>query len=103
MRFRMTGIVLLSAVVFVAAAEAQTPPAPSVITRTVIAATKLPTVTDVPLYFRAVGVILPPGENSVTSATNGILYQISGSTEVSVGGEGRVLTRIIHECVGRAA
>jgi hypothetical protein len=35
MRFRMTGIVLLSAVVFVAAAEAQTPPAPSAITRTV--------------------------------------------------------------------
>jgi hypothetical protein len=60
MRFKMTGIVLLSAVVFVAAAEAQTTPAPSAITRTVIAATKLPTVTDVPLYFRAVGVTLHP-------------------------------------------
>ena len=92
MRFRMTGIVLLSAVVFVAAAEAQTPPAPSAITRTVIAATKLPTVIDVPLYFRAVGVTLPTGEKSVTSATNGILYQISGSTEVSVGGKGKVLS-----------
>ena len=92
MRFRMTGIVLLSAVVFVAAAAAQTTPAPSAITRTVIAATKLPTVTDVPLYFRAVGVTLPPGEKSVTSAANGILYQISGSTEVSVGGETKVLS-----------
>ena len=53
MRFGMTGIVLLSAMVFVAAAAAQTTPTPSAITRTVIAATKLPTVTDVPLYFRA--------------------------------------------------
>jgi quercetin dioxygenase-like cupin family protein len=88
----MTGIVLLSAVVFVAAAAAQTTPAPSAITRTVIAATKLPTVTDVPLYFRAVGVTLPPGEKCVTSAANGILYQISGSTEVSVGGEAKVLS-----------
>ena len=67
MRFRMTGIVLLSAVVFVATAAAQTPPAPSAITQTVIAATKLPTVTDVPLYFKAVGVTLPPGEKSVIS------------------------------------
>lgn len=92
MRFRMTGIVLLGAVVFVAAAAAQTTPAPSAITRTVIAATKLPTVTDVPLYFRAVGVTLPLGEKSVTSAANGILYQISGSTEVSVGGEAKVLS-----------
>ena len=92
MRFRMTEIVLLSAVVFVAAAAAQTPPAPSAIARTVIAATKLPTVTDVPLYFRAVGVTLPPGEKSVISAANGILYQISGSTEVSVGGEAKVLS-----------
>jgi quercetin dioxygenase-like cupin family protein len=79
----MTGIVLLSAVVFVAAAAAQTTPAPSAITRTV---------TDVPLYFRAVGVTLPPGEKCVTSAANGILYQISGSTEVSVGGEAKVLS-----------
>jgi quercetin dioxygenase-like cupin family protein len=92
MRFRMTGIVLLSAVVFVAAAEAQTPPDPSAITRTVIAATKLPTVTDVPLYFRAVSVTLPPGEKSDISAANSILYQISGSTEVSVGGEAKMLS-----------
>jgi quercetin dioxygenase-like cupin family protein len=39
-----------------------------------------------------VGVTLPPGEKSVTSAANGILYQISGSTEVSVGGETKVLS-----------
>jgi quercetin dioxygenase-like cupin family protein len=50
----------------------------------VIATTKLPTVTEVPLYFRAVGVTLPPGEMSSLTAANGILYQVSGSTEVSI-------------------
>jgi quercetin dioxygenase-like cupin family protein len=91
MRFRITGIPLLSAVALAAAAAAQTPPAAPAITRTVVAATKLPTVTDVPLHFRAVGVSLPPGEKSGVSAANGILYQISGSTEVSVDGEAKVL------------
>jgi len=51
----------------------------------------LPTVTAVPLYFRAVGVTLAPGAASSTSAANGILYQISGSTEVSIGAETRTL------------
>lgn len=92
MRFKITGILLLSAVVLTSSAAAQTTPAPSAITRTVIAATKLPTVTDVPLYFRAVGVTLAPGEKSSVAAANGILYQISGSTEVSVGGEAKVLS-----------
>jgi quercetin dioxygenase-like cupin family protein len=92
MQFKITGILLLSAVSLTSSAAAQTTPAPSAITRTVIAATKLPTVTDVPLYFRAVGVTLPPSEKSSVSAANGILYQISGSTEVSVGGEAKVLS-----------
>ena len=92
MWFRTTGIQLLGAVALAASATAQTPPAPSAITRTVVAATKLPTVTDVPLYFRAVGVTLPPGEKSGALAANGILYQISGSTEISVGGETRMLS-----------
>ena len=74
-----------------ASAAAQTTPAPPAITRTVVAATKLPTVTDVPLYFKAVSVTLPPGEKSGVSAANGILYQISGSTEVSLGGEAKML------------
>lgn len=73
-------------------AAAQTIPALSAITRTVIAATKLPTVTDVPLHFRAVGVTLPPSEKSGVAAANGIIYQLSGSTEVSVGGEAKVLS-----------
>jgi quercetin dioxygenase-like cupin family protein len=51
----------------------------------VLATTKLPTVTEVPLYFRAVNITLPPSEkSSLTAVANGILYQMSGSTEVSI-------------------
>jgi quercetin dioxygenase-like cupin family protein len=57
----------------------------------VIAATKLSTVTDVPLYFKAVSVMLPPGEKSSVSAVNSIVYQISGSTEVSLDGKTKML------------
>jgi quercetin dioxygenase-like cupin family protein len=48
-------------------------------------------VTDVPLYLRAVAVSLEPGQTSGAAAVNGILYQISGATEVSVGGEAKTL------------
>jgi quercetin dioxygenase-like cupin family protein len=58
----------------------------------VVAATKLPTVTDVPLHFKAVSITLQPDERSGVSAANGILYQISGSTEVSLGGEAKMLS-----------
>ena len=92
MRFRTIGILWLGAMALAASATAQTTPAPPAITRTVVAATKLPTVTDVPLYFRAVSVTLSPGEKSAVSAANGILYQITGSTEVSLGGEDKTLS-----------
>jgi quercetin dioxygenase-like cupin family protein len=92
MRFRTTGILLLGAMVFAASAAAQTAPTPPAITRTVVAATKLPTVTDAPLHFKAVSVTLPAGEKSGVSAANGVLYQISGSTEVALGGEAKMLS-----------
>ena len=76
--------VLIGAVALSTSVAAQPTPPPAAITRTVIATTKLPTVTDAPLYFRAASVTLPPGEKSSVSAANGILYQISGSTEVAV-------------------
>ena len=91
MWFRTTGILLLGSIAPVASAAAQTTPAPPAITRTVVAATKLPTVTDVPLNFKAVRVTLPPDEKTDVSAANGILYQISGSTDVSLGGQAKVL------------
>src|SRR5580704_8554146 len=79
MHFRTTGILLLGAMALPTPGTAQTTPAPPAITRTVVAATKLPTVTDVPLHFKAVSVTLQPDEKSDVSAANGILYQMSGS------------------------
>ncbi len=91
MRFRTTGLFLLGAMALPASAAAQTTSAAPAITRSVVAATKLPTVTDVPLHFKAVSVTLQPDEKSGVSATNGILYQISGSTEVALDGAARML------------
>jgi quercetin dioxygenase-like cupin family protein len=72
-------------------AVAQKPPAQPPITRTVVAATKLPTVTDRPLLFRALSVTIPPGEKSSVSTADGIVCQMSGSTEVSIGDETKML------------
>jgi quercetin dioxygenase-like cupin family protein len=91
MPFRTTGIALLSAMALAAPAAAQTTPAASAITRTVVAAAKLPSATEAPLHFRAVSVTLSPGERSSVLAANGVLYQISGSTKVSLGGEVKML------------
>jgi quercetin dioxygenase-like cupin family protein len=91
MQFRTTGLLLLGAMALPASGTAQTTPAAPAITRTVVAATKLATVTDVPLHFKAVSVTLQPGEKSGVSAADGILYQISGSTEVALDGEAKIL------------
>jgi quercetin dioxygenase-like cupin family protein len=91
MQFRITGLLLLGAMALPASGTAQTLPAPPAITRTVVAATKLPTVTDVPLHFKAVSISLQPKEKSGISAANGILYQMSGSTEVAIDGESKML------------
>jgi quercetin dioxygenase-like cupin family protein len=91
MQFRTTGLLLLGAMALPASAAAQTTPAPPTIARMVIAATKLSTVTDVPLYFKAVNVTLPSSEKSSVSAVSGIVYQISGSTEVTFDGETKML------------
>ena len=90
MQFRTTGLLLLGAMALPASGAAQTTPAP-VITRTVVAATKLPIVADVPLHFKAVSIILQPDKKSRVSAANGILFQMSGSTEVALDGETKML------------
>ena len=91
MQFRTTGLLLLGAMALPASGTAQTTPAPPAITRTVVAATKLPTVTDVPLHFKAVSITLQPDERSSVSAANGILYQMSGSTEIALDGQAKML------------
>ncbi len=91
MRFTGTGIMLFVAGVFAGSAVAQPAQAPPAVTRTVVAATKLPSVVETPLYFRALRLSLPPRETSTLSAANGMLYQLSGSTEISLGSETKTL------------
>jgi quercetin dioxygenase-like cupin family protein len=91
MQFRTIGLLLLGAMALPTSGAAQPPPAQPAITRTVVAATKLPTVTDAPLHFKAVSITLQPNERSGVSAANSILYQMSGSTEASLGGETKML------------
>jgi quercetin dioxygenase-like cupin family protein len=89
MRFAFV-ITFLVAAGLIAEAAAQTPPAPPAIVRTVVAATKLPSLGEAPLYFKAVSVSIPPGQKISLSGSNGIVYQLSGTTEVS-GGEPKTM------------
>ena len=82
---RTFSVGLLSALAALTPALAQTT-AP-VITRTVVASAKLPTVVAGPLHFRAVSVAIRPGEATTFSGANGVLYETSGSTSVSINGE----------------
>ncbi|MGC1960401.1 MAG: hypothetical protein WA683_22575, partial [Pseudolabrys sp.] len=70
MRISKIGFVIIGAAAIGNSVAAQTPS----ITRTLIAATKLPTVTDRPLLFRALSITIPPGEKSSVSTADGILY-----------------------------
>jgi len=88
MRLTTTGI-LFTVIVLAVSAAAQTPQTTTV--RKVVAATKLPTVTNVPLYFKVQSIALSPGEKASVSGTNSVLYQLSGSTDVSGAGETKTL------------
>jgi len=92
MRSTTIGSLLVCAATLAAPAEGQTPPAAPVPARMVVASTKLPTVGDTPVHFKAVSVTIPSGASSSVSSTNGILYQLSGSTEVSIAGEVKTLS-----------
>ncbi|MDQ2765372.1 MAG: cupin domain-containing protein [Pseudomonadota bacterium] len=59
--------------------------------RTVVAATTLSTVTNEPLYFGLLHVMLPAKEQSSFQGAAGIIYQLAGSTRVSVGGKDQML------------
>ena len=99
MQFRSTGLLLPGAMAIPAPGTAQTTPAPPAITRTVVAATKLPSVTDRPLHFKAVSITLQPDERSCVSAADGILYQMSGSTEVALDGTAPAAVRELYRTV----
>ncbi len=61
------------------------------ITRTVIASAGLPTVVAEPLRFELMSVTLQPGQSSSFKGASGIIYQVSGSTGISVGGKTKTL------------
>jgi mannose-6-phosphate isomerase-like protein (cupin superfamily) len=92
MRFTTTGILFTAMLAAAVSAAAQTPSPPTTTVRKVVAATKLPTVTNVPLYFKVQSITLSPNEKSSVSGTNSILYQLSGSTDVSGVGETKTLS-----------
>jgi quercetin dioxygenase-like cupin family protein len=84
-------LVLIGAMAVAGTAAAQNAATPPATVRTVIAATKLATVTDTPLHFDVVNVTLAPGQRSGVAKADGILYQLSGSTEVSLAGETKTI------------
>jgi quercetin dioxygenase-like cupin family protein len=84
-------LVLVGATAIAGAVTAQNVATPPATVRTVIAATKLPTVIDTPLYFDVVNVTLAREQKSGVSKASGILYQLSGSTEVSLAGETKTI------------
>ena len=91
MRFRRTVMLAAGTMTIAVIAAAQNAPAPPATARTVVAATKLPTVSDVPLYFSVASVELAAGLTGSVSKANGILYQLSGSTEATVAGEVKMI------------
>ena len=92
MRPITSAVFLVCAAALAAPARGQaSAPAPAT-ARTVVAATKLPMLGETPVHFKAVSVTLPAGIGSSVSSADGIVYQLSGSTEVSIGGEVRTLS-----------
>jgi quercetin dioxygenase-like cupin family protein len=87
---RLTAIMILftAASAATSAAAQNAPPQP---VRKVIAATKLPAVTNEPLHFKVLGITLSPGEKIAVSGENSIIYQLSGATAVSGLGEAKTL------------
>jgi quercetin dioxygenase-like cupin family protein len=84
MRSTTIGRLLVCAAALDASVAGQTLPAASAPVRTVVASTKLPMLGDTPVYFKAASVTLASGASSSVSSANGILYQLSGKTEVSI-------------------
>ena len=88
MRLMTVAVLLFSQGLISAPSLAQTQPSSSPITHSVLAQTKVRLAGNVPLYFRAVGIIVPAKETSSFSApADGILYEMSGSTVVDIGGK----------------
>jgi quercetin dioxygenase-like cupin family protein len=89
---RLTAIaILFTATVAAVSAAAQNAPPPAAAARKVVAATKLPAVTNGPLHFKVMSIALSSGEKIDVSGANSIIYVLSGSAGVSGLGEAKVL------------
>ena len=73
-------------------AAAQSASTPPVVARTMIAATKLLVAMGEPLHFKVVAVTLPAEQSSSFHGAAGVIYQVSGSTEVSIDGTTKTLS-----------
>ena len=91
MRFPSVGSLLVCVAALTATAAGQNPPAPPAAVRTAVAATKLPLLGDAPVHFKALSLTIPSATSSSVSSTNGIVYQLSGTTEVTVAGQVKTL------------
>jgi quercetin dioxygenase-like cupin family protein len=92
MRIGIVGTALLASIALTSAAPAQNPPAAPAVVRTVVAGAKLADAAATPLFFRALAVTIPPGATSrIAAPANGILYQLSGSTEIVANGASKTL------------
>jgi len=105
MRLRIAALSALVVIGSSTLAFAQTQPAPTATQRTVIAATKLPSVVDKPLDFRAVNITLAPGGSETIATAEGIFYQLAGSAEVAADGESTTLAAGsgVYIAAGRSA
>jgi quercetin dioxygenase-like cupin family protein len=88
---RLAAIAIPFTAALVAASAAAQAPPPAATARKVIAATKLPSVTNEPLHFKVLSITLSPGQRIGVSGANSILYQLSGSTDVTGVGEIKAL------------
>src|SRR5690242_15074785 len=92
MRLAIAGPALLAAIAAAAPIMAQTPPAASAATRTVLAGTKLADLAAAPVYFCAIEVTIPSNAAArVEPGFTQILYQLEGATEVTAAGQTRNL------------
>lgn len=91
-RFARTVITFCAAVAAVVPAFAQTAPPEPRVTRTVLAQTKLHFEGMKSLFMGAVGVVVPAGQSSdISAVADGILYQMSGATEIEADGVKKTL------------
>jgi len=86
MRRTAISLFLICVAALASHAGAQSPPAAAT-ARPPVASARLSSVGNTPVHFKAVSVTLPSGASSNVSAADGILYQLSGSSEVAAGGQ----------------